>query len=175
MLFRSQLEEISGISSQTLDEVREIAYALHPYQMERLGLTRAIQAMLRKVAASSDIIFATEIDNIDRLFPSESEINIYRIVQESVNNILKHSGARTAHISIKRQPRTVLITIADDGQGFSADTNVAFQASSGGFGLRGMAERARMLGGKQTIQSIPGAGTTLTIKLETQESSRNGQ
>jgi signal transduction histidine kinase/ligand-binding sensor domain-containing protein len=171
---RNQLEEISGISSQTLDEVREIAHALHPYQMERLGLTKAIQSMLRNVADVSDIIFSTEIDNIDGLFPSESEINIYRIVQESVNNILKHSGAKSARIAIKREPRTVLITIADDGRGFSADA-IANQQSSGGFGLRGMAERARMLGGKQTVQSTPGGGTTLMIKLETQEAGRNGQ
>ncbi len=170
---RDQLEEISGISSQTLDEVREIAYGLHPYQMDRLGLTKALQSMLRKVAAVSEIEFSVDIDNIDGLFPADSQINIYRIVQECVNNILKHSGASTARVAIKRDKWTVQISVADDGKGFSSDLNV--RSSTGlGFGLLGMSERARMLGGNQTIQSTPGKGTTVTVRIELQENS-NGQ
>jgi signal transduction histidine kinase len=88
--------------------------------------------------------------------------------------VLKHSAATNARIVIKREPRNVMITVADNGKGFSSDAIAVPQSSNGGFGLRGMAERARMLGGKQTVQSNPGAGTTITIKLEFQEGDRNG-
>jgi ligand-binding sensor domain-containing protein/signal transduction histidine kinase len=164
-----QLEEISNVSSQALDEVREIAYDLHPYQMDRLGLTKALKAMLRKVAAASDIELSMDIDNIDGLLPTDSEINIYRIVQESINNILKHSHARTAQVAIKREPNSVQISVIDDGRGFSP--NAAPPARTG-FGLLGISERARMLGGKYSIQSTPGAGAKVIVKLELPEISR---
>ncbi len=162
----TQLEEISNLSSQALDEVREIAYDLHPYQIDRLGLTKAIQAMVRKVAAASEIEFSTDIDNIDGVFPSDSEINIYRIVQESINNVLKHSQARSANVSIKREPRSVEISVSDDGKGFPGN---AATSGRSGFGLIGISERARMLGGTQTFSSTPGEGSTITVKLELTE------
>ena len=165
---RDQLEEISGITSETLDEVREIAYGLHPYQLDRLGLTKAVQAMLRKVAAASEIDFSIEVDNIDGLFPKESEINIYPIMQEGVNNIVKHSEARSARVEVKRYARGVQISVADDGRGFSSEGVASNSAPRSGFGLVGISERARMLGGKQTIRSTPGKGTTLTVRLEQQ-------
>jgi signal transduction histidine kinase/ligand-binding sensor domain-containing protein len=160
-----QLEEISGISSQALDEVREIAYALHPYQMDRLGLTKAVLAMLNKVATASDIEFSTEIQNIDGLFPKDSEINIYRIVQESVNNIVKHSGTKSARVAIKRIGSTVQISVADDGKGFSTEAAAGPSAPGSGFGLAGISERARMLGGKELIHSTPGKGTSVTVRI----------
>ncbi|MFL6227869.1 MAG: two-component regulator propeller domain-containing protein [Pyrinomonadaceae bacterium] len=162
---RSQLEEISTVTSQTLEEVREIAYGLHPYQMDRLGLTKAIQAMLRKVAAASEIEFTTEIDRIDGLFPKDSEINIYRVVQEGVNNVIKHSRARHALVDIKRDVRGVQIVVWDDGQGFSHEAVASGSSPGQGFGLTGISERTRMLGGTQSVRSTPGKGTTVTINL----------
>ena len=162
---RAQLEQISAVSSQALDEVREIAYDLHPYQMDRLGLTKAIQSMLRKVAAASDIEFTTDIDKLDGLFPKESEINIYRIIQESVNNLLKHSGAKSARVGVKRVDTVVEIVIDDDGKGFSPELAGAAWLAGPGLGMASISERARMLGGKHTIRSAPGRGTTVTIRL----------
>src|SRR4030095_4270451 len=93
-----------------------------PHKIDRPGLTKAIQAMIRKVAAASEIEFLMDIDNIDGVFPSDSEINIYRIVQESINNVLKHSQALHANVTIKREPQSVEISISDDGKGFLANT-----------------------------------------------------
>jgi signal transduction histidine kinase/ligand-binding sensor domain-containing protein len=166
-----QLQEISNISSQTLDEVREISYALHPYQMDRLGLTKALHSMIRKVAAACDIEFCSEIDNVDHLFSKESEISIYRIIQESLNNIVKHSGAKNARVVVKNENHTVEISITDDGKGFIAEVS---PAKVPGLGLASISERAHMLGGKQTIHSVPGKGTTITLRLQTMEN-RNGR
>jgi signal transduction histidine kinase len=156
-----QLDEIAGAATEALNEVKEITYNLRPYQLDRLGLTKAIESMLRR--ASSDATeFSYEIDSIDGAFAEDSEINVYRIVQESVNNIIKHANAKLAKIRIQRRERAVEISIEDNGKGFDmAKTN----ADGSGFGLLGIAERARILKGEFHIYSTAGKGTIISIKL----------
>jgi signal transduction histidine kinase len=162
-----QLNEISTSVSQTLDEVRQIAANLHPYQIDRLGLTKAVEAMIRKVAAAAGIKFSTEIENIDGLFDAPAQINLYRIVQESLNNIVKHAAASEATVAIKRDEQRVAVTIRDNGKGFGAEP--ATGALNLGFGLAGMSERARMLGGEYAIRSTPGEGTAITLTIALKE------
>jgi signal transduction histidine kinase len=162
---KRQLMEISDTSSQAIEEVREIAYALRPFHLDRLGLTKAIEAILKQVSASSEIEFTSRIDPIDNLFSKESEINLYRIVQESVNNIVKHSGASRARVEIERDARGVLISIRDNGHGFALDETASHKSRGDGLGLAGISERARILGGKHTVQTSVGEGTTVTIKI----------
>jgi signal transduction histidine kinase len=172
------LTMISEMTSQALDEARQIAYNLRPYQIDRFGLTRALQSMLNRVAESSEIGFHCEVDKLDGLFSKEAEMNLYRIVQESINNILKHSRATEAEVRIARNGHHVLLRIADNGQGFDkADSRGRDTLSSAnpqsairnpqlsGFGLTGMAERARMLGGEYRLQSTPGQGTVISISI----------
>lgn len=158
---REHLNEISETTSLALDEVREIAHNLRPYQLERLGLTNTIEHMVRHVRDSSDIEFITEIDSIDGLLSKESEINLYRVVQECINNVLKHSAATTAWLSIKRTAGIAEITCRDDGQGFDPEAS----SRKGGTGLIGMAERVRMLGGRYTIESAAGKGATIRVTI----------
>ena len=167
---KEQFDEIATSASQSIEEVREIAYNLRPYHLDRLGLTLAIEAMIDKVAASTPIRFIPQIDSIDGLFPKENEINLFRVVQESINNIVKHSEANEARIRIECQARLVTITIQDDGRGFSARR--ADAKRRGGFGLAGMSERVRVLGGEQAITSVPGEGTTITIRLNAKQSEK---
>jgi signal transduction histidine kinase/ligand-binding sensor domain-containing protein len=168
---KEQLVDISETASQAIEEVREISYNLRPYQLDDLGLTRAIEFIIAKVAASSKIEFTSTIDSIDGLFSPEAEINIYRMVQESLNNIVKHSGASTAKIVVERNNHQVDIKIQDNGRGFNPDkTNNSERR--GGFGLKGIAERARMLGARVVIQSAAGQGTTVALNLEAQNGRR---
>lgn len=160
-----QLDEISSIASQTIEEVREIAHNLRPFQLDRLGLTKALQSIVRKVKDSSDIEFTAEIESIDGLFSKEGEINLYRIVQESLNNIVKHSGATAAHLSVTRDARGVVIRVQDNGKGFDRAAHSARMGGANGFGLTGIAERARILGGKETIRSAPHEGTTIILEI----------
>jgi len=161
-----QLGEISTAVSQTLDEVRQIAANLHPYQLDRLGLTKAIEAMIRKVAAAAPIKFSAEVDNIDGLFAPRAEINLYRIVQESLNNVVKHSAAAEAAVAIRRDGGHVAITVRDNGRGFVVESARNIGPLKQGFGLAGMAERARMLGGDYAIHSAPGEGTTVMLIID---------
>jgi signal transduction histidine kinase/streptogramin lyase len=163
-----ELEVISGTASQAIGEVREIAHNLRPYQLDRLGLTKALAAMIRKTAGSSNIEFSTTLDKIDDLFSKESEINLYRIVQESVNNILKHSAATRAGLTIRKESRGVEVIIEDNGKGMAAIEN----GEAAGMGLSTIAERVKILGGQQSIRSAPGQGTVITLKIGLQNGSR---
>jgi signal transduction histidine kinase/ligand-binding sensor domain-containing protein len=159
-----QFAEISETASAAIDEVREIAYNLRPYHLDELGLTKAIEAMCGRVSHSSGIDFNCSIDNLDDFFPTDAEINFYRIAQECVNNIVKHSGASEAEIRIKRSADgSLLLSIWDNGKGFDADLAALKRASQSGFGLAGINERARILGGKLVINSGPGEGTTVKL------------
>jgi ligand-binding sensor domain-containing protein/signal transduction histidine kinase len=158
---REHLTEISETTSLALDEVREIAHNLRPYQLERFGLTNTIEHMVSHVKNSSDIEFITEIDNIDGLLSKESEINLYRVVQECVNNVLKHSAATNVWLLIKRTASGAEITCRDNGQGFDPEASLR----KGGTGLISMAERVRMLGGRYTMETAVGKGATIRITI----------
>lgn len=162
---REHLDEISEAASQSLAEIREISHNLRPYQLERLGLTNTLETMLRQIANASDIEFSYEVEPIDGLFAPEDEISIYRIVQEALNNILKHSEANEASVQIKRADGEIQMTITDDGRGFTVEPASRAELQKRGLGLTGTAERVRILGGKLNIQSAPGQGTTLHITL----------
>jgi signal transduction histidine kinase len=158
---REHLNEISETTSLALDEVREIAHNLRPYQLERLGLTSTIEQMVRHVKHSSDIEFIAEIENVDGLLSKDSEINLYRVVQECVNNVVKHSAATRAWLSIKRTAGGAEITCTDNGRGFDPETC----SRKGGMGLEGISERVRMLGGRLSLESAVGKGATVRVVI----------
>jgi signal transduction histidine kinase len=161
---KEQFGEITEAVSQALSEVREIAYNLRPYHLDRVGLTGALEAMVEKVAESSGINFTAEVAPVDDLFPDEVELSLYRIAQECLNNIVKHSGAKAASFIVTREADEMILKISDDGRGFSPEA-LAADPSRRGFGLLGLAERVRLLGGDYTLRSAPGAGATTVIRL----------
>lgn len=161
-----QLNEISATASQALEEVREIARNLRPYKLDRLGLTKALESIITQAAESSEIKFTSEIDSVNGIFSNEDEINLYRIVQESINNILKHSQATEVHLQVMREGHTVHLEIQDNGVGFDAETLMGKDVDRRGFGLASISERARIIGGRHWIRSSPGQGTNITVKIE---------
>lgn len=160
---RRQLSEISETASAAIDEVREIAYNLRPFHLDELGLTKAVESMLDRISKVSTIEFSWETDSVDGFFPRDAEINFYRIVQECVNNIVKHSGAARACVKIERDAEGLQILIEDDGRGFDTISMASKRASQSGFGLAGINERVRILGGKLSINSAAGEGTSVKL------------
>lgn len=155
-----ELSSISESASQALDEVREITNNLRPQLLDRLGLTKAIQSMLKKLV---DVIKVdSQIDQIDGLFSENQEISIFRIVQESVNNVIKHANASHALVEIKRRPKDISITIRDNGRGFDT-ANVSPERRT--MGLAGIKERVQQLKGEIVIESKPGSGTTIRVTV----------
>ena len=161
---RQRMDEISGASSQAIEEVRQITHGLRPYQLDRLGLTQAIRASVGQASANSSILFATRVEDIDGLFDKDAEIHVYRIVQEAVTNVVKHSAATEAAVVIKKRTDAVLLSIRDNGRGFDPAQTSA-PSHELGFGLTGITERVRVLGGTLAIDSHPGAGTSLTVEV----------
>ncbi len=188
-----QLNEISAEVSQAIAEVKEISYNLRPHQLDQLGLSKALKALIKRAGDSSGIAFSAEIEAMDGLLTPEAEISLYRIVQESINNIVKHAGATAARVTLLRDAAGVRLEIRDDGCGFSLTEGGGRKADavdsiallpaetlspptnppsalrpppSRGFGLIGIVERARLLGGQAHIHSAPGAGTTITVQME---------
>ncbi|MGC9945573.1 MAG: two-component regulator propeller domain-containing protein [Bryobacteraceae bacterium] len=156
-----QMEEIVNAADEALTEVRDIAYDLRPYHLDRLGLSKAIEAMIANAARAATIRFTVRIEDIDGVLSRDNEIYLYRIVQEAVNNILKHSGATEAHAKSVRRPDGLSMLVTDNGSGF----HLAAQAEQAGLGLRGMTERAKLLGAHLTIHSTPGEGTAISVTV----------
>lgn len=158
---KEQLNEISTGASSAIDEVRRIAYDLHPYQLDRLGLTKAIKSILNQVGDLTEIHFTDSIENIDNIFNKENEINIYRIVQECINNILKHSSASEAEIKIYTSDNKLIITIFDNGKGF--DIKISSNNPKG-FGMSSISKRINILKGDLNIRSGK-SGTNVAIRI----------
>ena len=157
---RNQLDQISLVATEAINEVREISYGLRPYQLDRLGLTKAITSITSGLATS--IHFSMDVDHIDEEIGNDQAIHVYRIVQEGINNILKHADATEARVTIRTEPDAVRLTISDNGKGISVagDSN-----GRRGFGLVGISERAKAMNGTVSIESTPGKGTILTIAI----------
>lgn len=159
------LENISDTATHAIEEAREIAFNLRPHLLDRLGLTKTIESMLGKVFAASGIEFETNIDQIDGVLEKDSEILLYRIVQECANNIVKHSQAEKAVVRIENADKNLIISISDNGSGFDPESH-GNDLSKRSFGLVGIAERTRLLGGKITVDSAIGKGTDISIIID---------
>ena len=157
-----QLQQICSIADEAISNIRQISYDLHPYQLEKIGLTDSLKSMIEKINEASSITFESEIENIDGLFPKEQEINCYRVLQELLNNILKHSKAKKAWIKISRSKKLIGINVRDNGIGFNYEK---VKNAGQGFGLSGVKERIEISKGKLEIKSEMNAGSNFVIEI----------
>lgn len=158
------LARINKLTGETIQEVRNISKNLRPQHLDQLGLTIAIETLIEEVEQNSEIEFRQHIGNIDKLFPRDKEINVYRIIQESLNNIIKHANASEASIEIEKTKDHVYIQIKDNGGG----SRLAGKTKKG-LGLTGMSERARIIGADLKIDFSETDGTTVSFKYQFDE------
>jgi len=160
-----QLSEISKDATRAIADVRAISHALRPGALEQVGLTKAIESMIEQIAETSTTKFSTEIENIDDLLAPDIEINLYRIVQEALNNVMKHAQASRVIVEMRREPAGLRVSILDNGRGFDPMRTDRDGEAEPGLGLAGMGERAKVLGGRIGLQTAPGKGTRLTLTV----------
>jgi PAS domain S-box-containing protein len=160
------LHAIERVAAEAINETRNLAHNLRPAHIEQVGLTASLQELIREVSQSSEIRFERRVENVDDVFNQDAATNVYRIAQEALNNLIKHSHAQQAVITVERDLHSVRIRIADDGVGFEP----ASPASQRGLGLTSITERVRMLCGQLDIQSGPGKGTQVSIEVPVAES-----
>jgi len=163
---------VSSLVEESIESIREISSDLHPHHIDRLGFCAAVDAMVDKLSHSSAIVIQWSCDPIDTMLPKGSEIHLYRIIQESLSNVVKHSGATSAQVEIRNKTGFLELRIHDDGKGFVVtDSAPSITAHRGpteiarGFGIASMSERARIIGGRLKIKSSPSSGTTIRLLI----------
>lgn len=162
---RDQVTHISEVATEAIANVRRIAQNLRPYQIDRLGLTTALRAGIESVAESSGLIFDVFVDDINGLLTTEAEINLFRVVQETLNNVVKHAQASHVRVRVERDGNTLYLQVVDDGRGFEQQRGSQAPLKPGGLGLSGIFERTQIMGGTSTVESAPGAGTRVRVTV----------
>jgi signal transduction histidine kinase len=155
--------ELVALATRSVEGVRRLAVELRPPELDDLGLVEAIRWHLDDFSGVSGVGTRLQVSGPTDRLPPTTELALYRIVQEAIANVGKHSGARTALVSLERHDGTVTVKVEDDGAGFDVARTLA--GKDRGIGLFGMHERAELLGGKMSISSEVGRGTSVTAQL----------
>jgi PAS domain S-box-containing protein len=150
-----------------IDKVRRISRDLSPSVLEGLGLTEALRDLLEEFQKyfGQEMIIRADLDEVKDILPAEANIVIYRITQEFLNNVHKHSEATQVKVAIKALPEKVTITLEDNGKGFVVEEIKNRPRERRGLGLASMEERLRMLGSPFNLTSQPGVGTRLYFEI----------
>ncbi|MFZ1978642.1 MAG: two-component regulator propeller domain-containing protein, partial [Bacteroidota bacterium] len=151
-----QMEEISSAASHAIDQTREISYNLRPYQIDQLGLKKALESITTRIAKVSSTKFDVHIDEINEVVPKEWQIHLYRIVQECVGNVSKHAKANECRMSVLFKKPYIVIEVFDDGPGFMTAKRRKKSQERRGIEFQSMAEHIRILGGTFELHSLPG-------------------
>lgn len=158
------VRQTQALVQQLTAEIRTACYLLHPPLLEVNGLANALTSYVKGFTERSRVKTTLDIsENFERL-TSDLELTIFRIVQESLTNAYRHSGASHASILLLRTARNITLQIEDDGRGMSRETLAAIHNSETGVGISGMRERIRHLGGKMKIDSS-GSGTRILAAI----------
>ncbi len=162
---RAGLQLVSDVITNSVQEVRQISRNLRPDALDRIGLTRAIQGVIRATARATRLEITEAIDDIDDTLPLRDEINMYRIVQESLTNIVRHANASRATVRVIRTRQLVTAVIEDDGCGFEMEKVIASPSDEGNMGLRSIHERVRIMKGNVIWKTARRQGTRVTINI----------
>ena len=139
--------------------MRDLSHRLHPAKLQLIGLVPSLASLQRELSRP-DFTIRFSHENVPAPLPHEVTLCVYRIVQEALQNAIRHSAAREVSVSLRRIGNRLALTIADDGVGF--DVNAAWGK---GLGLLSMAERLESVDGSVEIQSLPGAGTRVDVTV----------
>ncbi|BCX47117.1 hypothetical protein HAHE_10250 [Haloferula helveola] len=157
---RERLAEVTEIAGDAIQEVRDITRDLRPTALDRLGLRVATRSMIERVTEHSSVGVSHELEGLDADWTEHQRIAIFRLIQEALNNALRHAEANRIHVVARAPSDTLHLEIADDGKGF-----VPGSIQSGGLGLTGMRERTTLLSGSFRVVSSPGHGTRILIDI----------
>jgi signal transduction histidine kinase len=155
---RRYLENIRSYADRSVDSIRNIALLLRPSMLDDLGLIPALEWQAREVSRRSGVQIRVAAENVPETLPDPVRTCVYRVVQEALTNISRHSGAKSSVVSVRGEDGKLNLEISDDGSGFDP-------SRIRGLGLLGMEERVRQLGGRFEVRSKAGSGTTVNVTL----------
>ncbi len=162
---REILARCSRLLVQALEENRRIAHNLRPSDLDEFGLAAASRNFCEELRSRTKLKVKYSIARIDQRLAPALELNLFRIMQEAVNNIEKHAHAREVRLRIAFHGNSIVLKIQDDGRGFDSKRGKAGKGKRRGIGLTNMRERAEFLGGTCTVESAPKQGTTITVRV----------
>jgi signal transduction histidine kinase len=165
---QQQVRELRGAAAQSLEEVHSLATLLRPSVLDDLGLAAALQRLVGDWQARHKIPVDLLIHTGDLRLPGAVETTLYRIVQETLTNIARHAQARSISVLLEKRADQVAVIVEDDGVGF----DLSATQNSSRLGLVGINERAELLGGRMTIESSPGRGTSIFVEIPLPEEPR---
>lgn len=160
-----QIRRVRALLEQAIREVRRLTTNLDPDILDQLGLCAAVRVLGRDLGERTGAAVTVRCQNIPADLPREVAWTIYRILQEGVQNVEKHSGARAARLTIRRQSAWVRATLEDDGRGFRLEHPPAGHDWEPTRGLRNMKHRAEQVGGSFALRSAPGKGTQVSVRI----------
>ncbi|MCJ7521943.1 MAG: PAS domain S-box protein [Dehalococcoidia bacterium] len=158
---------LEGLWQQTnsiMEGLRRLSQDLRPAALDRLGLLPALEWLASDVGKLSGLNVQVETDGAERRLAPEVELVLFRIVQEALRNVWRHSQATSAQVLVEFQDGKTMITVKDNGKGFQLQSPMGDLTKTGKLGLAGMKERARLLGGSLKVESEPGKGTTVIVE-----------
>jgi len=158
---RPRIGAMIDMVDETVASVRRIATDLRPLMLDDLGLTPAIEWLVRESSRRMGIDFTLHVDEIDAIVDPPTAIAVYRMIQEGITNIARHARATSACIRLEREGTGLLLTVQDNGCGFTAQS----MHRDGSHGLMGIRERARMLGGQMKVVNAPEGGGRIQVHL----------
>jgi signal transduction histidine kinase len=161
----AECDDVIAYTDEVTENVRRLSRDLSPSILDDLGLTAAIQWLVDATSKNSNISSSLDMREVDHLFSHESQITLYRIVQECLTNIVKHAHATHISIAVREQEDQVFFLVEDDGEGFDPEQVSTRDPRTKGLGLAAMQERIRMLRGSLDIWSQAGAGTRINFTV----------
>ena len=169
------LKKVQALTVQVHKEVSRVISNLHPTVLDTLGLAAAARQHAKNTLQPLNISATVEVKGTEMRFPHDVEAALFRVIQGSVGNIIKHSKAKNASIVLMYRPDEFSLIISDDGQGFDVSRLTDVEQSGRGRGLFSMRERIGFLGGTSGVESTAGAGTTVWAKIPIGQDIRYGQ
>jgi signal transduction histidine kinase len=161
----SSLGELARLVENTIEEVRRMTRALRPIYLEDLGLVPALEMLARETSQLDGLQVDFQRRGQERRLPAAVELSLYRIVQQALNNVVRHAKALHASVLITFTAGEIRVEVHDDGIGFVVPASTNELAARGHFGLLGMRERADLIGGRLEVASRPAGGTAVTLHL----------
>lgn len=158
--------QLDTILQDTIQELKTIIYNLRPKILDELGLGPAITSLVHMVSEQSSIKGSLDIHNLDSRMNKRLELFTFRLAQETLNNIIKHSGAKEFNLILQDNGDHLRFIISDNGKGFDIKA-IMNERELGGFGLFNMKERVESFGGEIKIDSTPGEGTVIMVNIPT--------
>jgi signal transduction histidine kinase len=159
------LEAIHLEAKEAIQKVRRLSRALRPAYLEELGLLPALEALAGDVGSSMGIPVVLRTDGSPCQLTHDADLALYRITQEALANVTRHSAARHAWVNLRYRRKELRVSVEDDGAGFAPPTDTGDLSRTGHFGMMGMRERAQLIDARIEWHSAQGKGTRVTLRL----------